>query len=63
MDDVPEGMEGFNLTLSLLLDSTLSPTTMNVTPAVATVRIHDLSSKFIGPFDIILKTIFVNSLA
>ena len=37
MDDFPEGMEEFNLTLSPLLDSTLSPTTVNVTPAVAIV--------------------------
>ena len=48
MDDVPEGVEEFSLTLTLVDDPTLSSTSVNVTPAVATVRIHDLSSKFIG---------------
>ena len=46
VDDVPEGVEEFNLTLSLLADPTLSPGSVNVTPAVATVRIQDFSCKF-----------------
>ena len=41
VDDVPEGVEEFNLSLSLLPDHTLPPKAVNVTPAVATVRIHD----------------------
>ena len=41
VDDVPEGVEEFNLTLSLLPDPTLPPRAVNVTPAVATVRIYD----------------------
>ena len=41
VDDVPEGVEEFNLTLSLLPDPTLPPRAVNVTPAVATVRIRD----------------------
>ena len=47
MDDVPEGVEEFSLTLTLVDNPTLPSTSVNVTPAVATVRIHDLSSKFI----------------
>ena len=47
MDDVPEGVEEFSLTLTLLADPTLPPRSVNVTPAVATVRIRDFSSKFI----------------
>ena len=47
VDDVPEGVEEFNLTLTLLEDPTLPPRSVNVTPAVATVRIRDFSSKFI----------------
>ena len=47
MDDVPEGVEEFSLTLTLLNDPTLPPRSVNVTPAVATVRIRDFSSKFI----------------
>ena len=54
MDDVPEGVEELNLTLSL--QQGIPSTSVNVTPAVATVRIHDFSSKFIGQFDIVLKT-------
>ena len=54
MDDVPEGMEELNLTLSL--QPGIPSSSVNVTPAVATVRIHDLSSKFIGQFDIGFKT-------
>ena len=41
VDDVPEGVEEFNLTLSLLPDPTRPPRAVNVTPAVATVRIQD----------------------
>ena len=41
VDDVPEGVEEFNLTLSLLPDPSLPPRAVNVTPAVATVRIQD----------------------
>ena len=41
VDDVPEGVEEFNLTLSLLPDPSLPPRAVNVTPAVATVRIYD----------------------
>ena len=47
IDDVPEGVEEFNLTLTLLDDPTLPPRSVNVTPAVATVRIQDFSCKFI----------------
>ena len=55
MDNVLEGVEELNITLSLQ-PSVLSSSSVNVTPAVATVRIHDLSSKFIGQFDIGFKT-------
>ena len=41
VDNVPEGVEEFNITLSLLPDPTLPPRAVNVTPAVATVRIQD----------------------
>ena len=44
--DVPEGVEEFNFTLSLLPDPSLPPRAVNVTPAVATVRIQDFC-KFI----------------
>ena len=54
MDDVPEGVEELNLTLSL--QTGIPSRSVNVTPAVATVRIHDLSSKFWGQFDIVLLT-------
>ena len=46
VDDVPEGVEEFNLTLSLVPDPNLPPGAVNVTPAVATVRIQDCSCKF-----------------
>ena len=49
MDDVLEGVEELNLTLSL--QPGIPSSLVNVTPAVATVRIHDSSSKFIGQFD------------
>ena len=45
MDDVPEGVEELQLNLSLREDLTLPPGSVNVTPAVATVRIHDFSCK------------------
>ena len=45
VDDVPEGVEELNLTLSLVLDPTLPAGSVNVTPAVATVRIQDFSCK------------------
>ena len=48
VDDVPEGVEELQLTLSLRPDMQLPEGSVNVTPAVAKVRIHDLSSKFIG---------------
>ena len=50
MDDVPEGVEELQLTLSLQPDDQLPPGSVNVTPAVATVRIHDSSSKLITLF-------------
>ena len=50
MDDVPEGVEELNLTLSLQPDDQLRPGSVNVTPAVATVRIRDSSCKFIRLF-------------
>ena len=45
VDDVPEGVEELQLTLSLREDPTLPPGSVNVTPAAATVRIHDFSCK------------------
>ena len=50
VDDVPEGVEELQLTLSLQADPTLPPGSVNVTPAVATVRIRDFSCKFIRLF-------------
>ena len=50
VDDVPEGVEELQLTLSLRAGDQLPEGAVNVTPAVATVRIHDLSSKFIEQF-------------
>ena len=47
MDDVPEGVEELQLTLSLWPDDQLPQGAVNVTPAVATVRIHDSSCKFL----------------
>ena len=55
VDDVPEGVEEFNLSLSLLPDPNLPPRAVNITPAVATVRIQDCNCKF-GP-----KQVFVHS--
>ena len=51
VDDVPEGVEELQLTLSLQPDDQLPEGSVNVTPAVATVRIHDFSRKFIKVFD------------
>ena len=48
VDDVPEGVEELQLTLSLQPDDQLPEGSVNVTPAVATVRIHD--RKFITLF-------------
>ena len=50
VDDVPEGVEELKLTLSLQADDQLPERLVNVTPAVATVRIHDSSCKFITKF-------------
>ena len=50
VDDVPEGVEEMQLTLSLRPDLQLPPGSVNVTPAVATVRIHDSSCKLIRLF-------------
>ena len=50
VDDVPEGVEELKLTLSLQPDDQLPEGAVNVTPAVATVRIHDSSCKFIRMF-------------
>ena len=41
VDDVPEGVEELQLTLSLQPDDQLPQGSVNITPAVATVRIHD----------------------
>ena len=51
VDDVPEGVEELQLTLSLQPDQQLREGSVNVTPAVATVRIQDFSRKFIKVFD------------
>ena len=50
VDDVPEGVEELQLTLSLQPDDQLRPGSVNVTPAVATVRIQDFSCKFIQQY-------------
>ena len=50
VDDVPEGVEELELTLSLQADLQLPEGSVNVTPAVATVRIRDFSCKFIRLF-------------
>ena len=47
VDDVPEGAEELQLTLSLRPDDQLPQGSVNVTPAVATVRIHDSSCKLL----------------
>ena len=44
-DDVPEGVEELNITLSLQ-DPSLANRVTVTTPAVATVRIRDNDSKF-----------------
>ena len=50
VDDVPEGVEELQLTLSLQPNMQLPERSVNVTPAVATVRIQDFSCKFIRLF-------------
>ena len=50
VDDVPEGVEELQLTLSLQPGLQLPEGSVNVTPAVATVRIQDFSCKFIRFF-------------
>ena len=55
VDDVPEGVEEFNLTLSLVPDPTLPPRAVNVTPAVATVRIRDFSCKVLCFIVVVLQ--------
>ena len=50
VDDVPEGVEELNLTMSLRPNDQLPTGSVNVTPAVGTVRIHDSSCKFIRLF-------------
>ena len=50
VDDVPEGVEELQLTLSLQPDDQLPEGAVNVTPSVGTVRIHDFSCKFINLF-------------
>ena len=47
VDDVPEGVEELKLTLSHRPDDQLREGSVNVTPAVATVRIHDSSCKLL----------------
>ena len=47
VDDVPEEVEELKLTLSLRPDDQLPEGSVNVTPAVATVRIHDSSCKLL----------------
>ena len=49
-DDVPEGVEELTLTLSRPTDFPLSEQSLNITPAVATVRILDFSCKFAKQF-------------
>ena len=46
VDDVPEGVEELQLTLSVRPDLKLPEGSVNVTPAVATVRIQDFRCKF-----------------
>ena len=50
VDDVPEGVEELQLTLSLAPEQQLRPGAVNITPAVATVRILDFSCKFIKQY-------------
>ena len=50
VDNVPEGVEELQLTLSHRPDDQLQPGSVNVTPAVATVRIQDFSCKFIKQY-------------
>ena len=50
VDNVPEGVEELQLTLSIQPDDWLPQGSVNITPAVASVRIHDSSCKFITLF-------------
>ena len=50
VDDVPEGMEELQLILSLQPNDQLPEGSVNVTPAVATVKIRDFSCKFIKQY-------------
>ena len=61
VDDVPEGVEELNITLSLQDDEQLPVTegSVVVLPSVATVRIHDFSSKFVDSLS--SQTIFHSS--
>ena len=54
VDDVPEGVEELQLMLSLQADDQLPEGAVNVTPAVTTVRIRDLSCKFIHVWSLAL---------
>ena len=50
VDDVPEGVEELQLTLSLRPDDQLPPGSVNVTPSVANVRIQDFTCRFIKQY-------------
>ena len=50
VDDVPEGVEELQLSLSLAPGQQLRQGAVNITPAVATVRIHDSSCKLIKQY-------------
>ena len=50
MDDVPEGVEELQLSLSLAPGQQLQRGAVNITPTVATVRIQDFSCKFIKQY-------------
>ena len=63
VDDVPEGVEELQLTLSLAPEQQLRPGAVNITPAVATVRIHDFSRKFIRLFDRKFIKVFYHGLS
>ena len=59
VDDVPEGVEELQLTLSLMANDQLPEGSVNVTPAVATVRIHDSNCKFIKLYSALTRTCHV----
>ena len=50
VDDVPEGVEELQLILSLQPVDQLSEGSVNITPAVATVRIQDFTCRFIKQY-------------